>query len=293
MRQCTGVFNKKDSHWVGDGFPVSTVFSHQIAGAAASPFLLLDHAGPYDFKPKLGGYCGAGPHPHKGYEAVTIVYDGEVGYRDETGVAGLIGAGDVQWMTAGAGVIHEEYPSPDFSRRGGMLEMVQLWVNLPARNKSEPAAYQNITRDMIPVVRRDGMDVRVIAGSFDGTKGPARTFTSINVWDVKLAAGHRAELPVPASHNVSIVLLRGNLRMADVEFTDGTTVMLGAGGDAVEFEACSDAVLLILSGEPIAEPVVACGPFVMNSEKEIRQAIVEFGAGRFANIETETARSNL
>ncbi|MEG1452476.1 pirin family protein [Brevundimonas sp.] len=284
MRQITGVFSEKRQHWVGDGFPVRSLLSHQMAGPAASPFLLLDHAGPYQFTPKLGQPRGVGAHPHKGFETVTIVYEGEVEHRDSTGAGGVIGRGDVQWMTAGDGIIHEEFHSQNYTRTGGAFEMVQLWVNLPAADKSTPARYQNLTSDMIPVVEREGMTTRVIAGEFDGHYGPAQTFTPVNVWDVKAKAGQTIRLPVPASHNTSLVVLHGTVAMGGTEYTDGSTIMLAPGADDIVVDVRADAVLVVLSGEPINEPVVAYGPFVMNTEDEIRQAITDFNAGRFGKI---------
>lgn len=284
MRDITGVFSEKRQHWVGDGFPVRSLLSHHAAGAAASPFLLLDHAGPYEFSPKLGQPRGVGAHPHKGFETVTIVYDGEVEHRDSTGAGGVIGPGDVQWMTAGDGIIHEEFHSPEFTRKGGAFEMVQLWVNLPAKDKSAPAGYQNITHDMIPVVENNGVSVRVIAGAYGEVDGPARTFTDINVWDVRVAKSQTMTLPVPASHNVSLVVLNGAVVLGEVAFTDGATLMLAPGEAGVEIGVTEGTKLVVLSGEPIDEPVFAYGPFVMNTEAEIRTAIADFNAGRFGRI---------
>lgn len=284
MRQISGVFSEKRQHWVGDGFPVRSLLSHHAAGDAASPFLLLDHAGPYEFSPKSGEPRGVGAHPHKGFETVTIVYEGEVEHRDSTGAGGVIGRGDVQWMTAGNGIIHEEFHSENYTRTGGPFEMVQLWVNLPAAHKSTQAGYQNITSDMIPVVEVDGMTVRVIAGEFASAYGPAKTFTAINVWDVKAKAGHQAQLPIPETHNTSLVVLRGSVSLGGGTYDEGSTVMLAPGQDDVVLNVLDDAVLVVLSGEPIKEPVFAYGPFVMNTEDEIRQAIREFNAGLFGVI---------
>lgn len=286
MRQVTGAYKTKGQHWVGDGFPVRTLLSHEHGGRAVSPFLMLDHAGPYEFTAHTGAPRGVGSHPHKGFETVTIVYDGEVEHRDSTGAGGLIGPGDVQWMTAGAGIVHEEFHSKDFSRKGGAFEMAQLWVNLPAADKSAPAGYQNITADMIPTVEREGMSARVIAGELDGIKGPARTFTPINVWDVKVKQGQSITLPLPASHNVSVIVIRGEIVYQDFLFEASSTLSLSPGEADVVLRTVEDSVLLVLSGEPIDEPIVAYGPFVMNTEDEIRQAINDFNAGRFGRIAT-------
>lgn len=284
MRQVTGAYKAKGQHWVGDGFPVRTLLSHTHNGPSVSPFLMLDHAGPYDFSPHTGAPRGVGSHPHKGFETVTIVYDGEVEHRDSTGAGGLIGPGDVQWMTAGAGIVHEEFHSPAFSRQGGRFEMVQLWVNLPAADKSAPAGYQNITADMIPTVERGPISARIIAGELDGIKGPAATFTPINVWDVKAEGGKSVTLSLPQSHNASVIVIRGEIVHEDFVFEPSSTLNFAPGASDIVLHVVQDSVLLVLSGEPINEPVVSYGPFVMNTEDEIRQAINDFNAGRFGRI---------
>lgn len=187
MKKVLGVYSNPNMHWVGDGFPVRSLFSYDTLGAHASPFLLLDQAGPHYFDPAAKPR-GVGQHPHRGFETVTIVYDGEVEHRDSTGKGGVIGPGDVQWMTAAKGILHEEFHSRGFMRSGGPFRMIQLWVNLPAKDKMSKPGYQTITDSDIPVVDLpgDAGRVRVIAGAFDGRKGPARTFTPINLWDVRL-----------------------------------------------------------------------------------------------------------
>ena len=189
MKTLETILRNDSGHWVGDGFPVRSLFSYHGDNTAITPFLLFDYAGPWNFEPTGGQPRGVGQHPHKGFETVTIVYDGEVSHRDSTGSGGTIGTGEVQWMTAGSGVIHEEFHSAGFSKSGGPFRMVQLWVNLPAKDKLTPARYQALTRDMIAETTIDGGRVRVIAGDFEGTKGPASTFTPINLWDVRLDAG--------------------------------------------------------------------------------------------------------
>jgi len=198
MKKILGIYSAPRPHWVGDGFPVRSLFSYHTHAKQLSPFLLLDYAGPAEFAPS-NHKRGVGQHPHRGFETVTIVYKGEVSHHDSTGQGGTIGPGDVQWMTAGSGILHEEYHSDAFARSGGTLEMVQLWVNLPAKDKRAPAGYQAITDQQIPVVALPdaaGM-VRVIAGEKDGATGPARTFTPMNVWDMRLNQGGIAELEKP------------------------------------------------------------------------------------------------
>jgi len=285
-KKVLGRYGNKRGHWVGDGFPVRSLFSYNSLGGAVSPFLLLDYAGPYNFTPTTARR-GVGQHPHRGFETVTIVYDGEVEHRDSAGNGGVIGPGDVQWMTAAGGIIHEEYHSPGFAKTGGPFRMVQLWVNLPARDKMAPGAYQAITSADIPVVELpDGAGkARVIAGDLQGTKGPARTFTPINVWDLRLKGAADLTLDLPEGHTAMLVVLGGHVTVNGAqEAGEAEMVMLDRHGSSVAIHADGDATVLVLTGEPIDEPVVGYGPFVMNSEAEIRQAIADFNAGKFAQV---------
>lgn len=274
-------------HWVGDGFPVHGLFGYSGEGVAErSPFLMLDYAAPTEFKPTTHRR-GVGSHPHRGFETVTIVYDGEVEHRDSTGAGGVIGTGDVQWMTAGGGIIHEEFHSAGYAARGGPFEMVQLWVNLPARDKMTPAHYQGITDAQIPAVALpDGTgQVRLIAGAFGDAKGPARTFTPMNVLDVRLAAGRTVELPQPEGWSTLVVVLAGTVQVngsAVLRAADVAT--LSTAGTGLTIEAGGDAKLLVLAGEPIDEPVVGYGPFVMNSQAQIAEAISDFNSGKFGRM---------
>lgn len=291
MRQVIGVHSAPRQHWVGDGFPVRTMLSHSSQGADISPFLMLDYAGPAEFTP-TDERRGVGEHPHKGFETVTIVYKGEVEHRDSTGAGGVIGPGDVQWMTAGSGILHEEYHSPAFAAKGGDFEMVQLWVNLPAKDKPADPGYQTLVAGDIPVVELpdDAGQVRVIAGSLVGSngmavKGSARTFTPINIWDVRLARGKSANLEVPEGHTLSVLVLAGTVEIDGHAIArEAQTVILGKDGGGISIEANGEAKLLILTGEPINEPVAAHGPFVMNTIGEIKQAMLDYQAGRFGSI---------
>jgi redox-sensitive bicupin YhaK (pirin superfamily) len=290
MRQILGIYSAPRQHWVGDGFPVRTLLSQHDQGAHISPFIMLDYAGPAKFEPTTHRR-GVGQHPHKGFETVTIVYEGEVEHRDSTGAGGLIGPGDVQWMTAASGILHEEYHAPAFARKGGNFEMVQLWVNLPAKDKAAKPGYQTLLDADIPAVDlADGAGkLRVIAGSFGAAKGPARTFTPINIWDVRLARGKTASLKAPEGHTLSVLVLSGTVEINGREIArEAQAAIFGRDGGEVTVEANGDAKLLVLSGEPIDEPVVAHGPFVMNTVEEIRQAMVDFQNGRFGAIR-ETA----
>ncbi|WP_317201826.1 pirin family protein [Janthinobacterium sp.] len=286
MKQVLGIYGTNGQHWVGDGFPVRTLFSHHTLGQHISPFLMLDYAGPTQFAPTQH-QRGVGSHPHRGFETVTIVYQGEVEHRDSTGAGGTIGPGDVQWMTAGAGILHDEFHSPAFSRDGGTLEMVQLWVNLPARDKLATPGYQGILNGAIPAVELpDGRGcLRVIAGDYAGHKGPARTFTPMDVWDLRLNEGKLTELTLPAGRTAMLVVLRGTLKVNGGHVAGAAQmVMLDRAGQRLTLEPGSDAHVLLLSGEPIDEPVAAQGPFVMNTQEEIRQAIVDFNSGNFGRI---------
>ena len=283
-------------HWVGNGFPVHGLFDYLRGTRERSPFLLLDYAAPTRFEP-TPERRGVGVHPHRGFETVTIVYDGEVEHHDSTGQGGVIGPGDVQWMTAGRGILHQEHHSADYARRGGPFEMVQLWVNLPARDKMTEPGYQAITDARIPVVPLPAADgaangtggaagrVRVIAGTFDGQTGPARTFTPMNVWDVRADAGHAIDLSQPEGWTVQLVVLAGEVQVGGGPVLGAAQMAtLSTAGTGLRVEVRQAAKLLLLAGEPIDEPVVGHGPFVMNSQAEIVRAIQDFQDGRFGSM---------
>ncbi len=279
-----GRFGTNRSHWVGDGFPVRSLFSYNDLGQHVSPFLLLDYAGPHNFEPRTRRR-GVGQHPHRGFETVTIVYDGEVEHKDSAGNGGVIGPGDVQWMTAGAGILHEEYHAPAFARTGGPFRMVQLWVNLPARDKMTPGGYQGIVSSDIPVVDlpNGSGKARVIAGELLGAQGPARTFTPINIWDLRLTGDAEFELALPEGHTAMLVVLSGHVTLeGGQEAGAAEMVLLSREGKSLGLRADGDAMALLLTGEPIDEPMVGHGPFVMNTEAEILQAFDDYNKGRFA-----------
>jgi redox-sensitive bicupin YhaK (pirin superfamily) len=286
MKKITSVQTNPNRHWVGDGFPVRSLFSYHTHGAQTSPFLLLDHAGPMEFGPAAKPR-GVGEHPHRGFETVTIVYAGEVEHRDSTGAGGKIGPGDVQWMTAASGILHEEFHSHEFTRTGGTLEMVQLWVNLPAKDKMAKPGYQTLLDADIPAVDLPGGAgrVRVIAGEYAGAHGPARTFTPVDVWDVRVHAGGKAEFASAEGRALMLVMLHGTVQVNGNQLArEGELVCFERAGSHISIEANNDATLLLLSGEPIDEPVVGYGPFVMNSEAEIHQAIADFNNGKFGRM---------
>ncbi len=275
-----------DHHWVGDGFPVRTLFAYPNLGPVLSPFLLLDYAGPREFPP-TAERLGVGEHPHRGFETVTIVYAGEVQHRDSSGGGGSIGAGDVQWMTAASGLVHEEFHGRDFARRGGMFEMVQLWVNLPAKDKMAAPRYQGILNHQIPAVGLpDGQGtVRVIAGEFGGARGPAKTFTPMHVWDLRLAGDQRTDLAVPDGWTTALVVLKGAVRVNGSEPVEEAEVGLFVRtGKSICIDSAKGVTALLLSGEPIDEPIVGSGPFVMNSPQEIRQAMMDYQSGKMGHL---------
>jgi hypothetical protein len=224
-------------------------------------------------------------HPHRGFETVTIVYQGELEHRDSAGHHGRLGPGDVQWMTAAAGVVHEEMHERGFARRGGVFEVVQLWVNLPAAHKLDPPGYQEIPAARIPAVELPGgASVRVLAGECAGVMGAARTFTPLNVWDLRVAAGGRAALEIPGGHNALVALLRGRVSLGGETLSGPQLALLGGDGGGIELEADADAGALVLTGRPLNEPVVSHGPFVMTTEAEIRRAFEDYHSGRMGRL---------
>ncbi|MFN3455350.1 MAG: pirin family protein [Pseudobdellovibrio sp.] len=280
-------------HWVGDGFPVRTMFTYHENAKDISPFLLMDYAGPTEFKANPSPHRrGVEEHPHRGFETVTVVYEGEVEHRDSAGGGGVIKAGDVQWMTAGSGLVHEEKHGKDFSKDGGAFEMVQLWVNLPAKFKMTSPRYQGLTSEVIPSV--DLLDqagtLRVIAGEYRQAggiyKGPAKTFTAINMWDLRLRAGKNIKLDLPEGHSTLIFVLQGKVKINDqVEVGSAELTVLDRSGTSVILEAHEDSKVLVLTGEPILEPVIGYGPFVMNTQMEIRQAFEDFQNGLMGTLD--------
>jgi redox-sensitive bicupin YhaK (pirin superfamily) len=282
MKTIEQVLTSQGGHWVGDGFPVRSLFSYDHEAQENSPFLLFDYAGPYNFSPATTPR-GVGQHPHRGFETVTIAYEGEVAHRDSTGGGGTIKPGDVQWMTAAGGIIHEEFHSPEYTKTGGPFRMVQLWVNLPAKHKMSKAGYQGIAAADIPVVElADGAgSARVIAGAFDGARGPARTFSPINLWDVRLKAGAEVTLDLPEGHTAMIAVLSGHVTAGDTGAGEAEILRFSRDGAQARVRADGDAMLLVMTGQPLHEPVVGHGPFVMTSAAEIHQAITDFNSGRF------------
>ncbi|MDO9008051.1 MAG: pirin family protein [Thiobacillus sp.] len=281
------ILRSSGGHWVGDGFPVQTLFAYPDMGAALSPFLLLDYAGPAEFPP-THERLGVGEHPHRGFETVTIVYDGEVEHRDSSGGGGRIGPGDVQWMTAASGVVHEEFHGRDFAQKGGRFEMIQLWVNLPAKDKMSLPRYQGILSSEIPrVAMPNGQgSVRVIAGEYAGVKGPAHTFTPIQLWDLRLASAQPIEFALPEGYTVALLVLKGELQVSgsDTPLRAAEVGVFERAGTRLRIERADGVTALLLCGEPIHEPIVGSGPFVMNSAAEIRQAMTDYQSGKMGHL---------
>ena len=283
MKKVLEVSEAPRPHWVGDGFHVHSMFSYSTHGEILSPFLLLDYGAPKVFTPSTQRR-GVGEHPHRGFETVTIVYQGEVSHRDSTGRGGTIGPGDVQWMTAASGILHEEFHSEAFARSGGPMHMVQLWVNLPAKDKMAAPGYQGIVDADIPAVELPGGRVRVIAGEFNGAKGPARTFTPMQVWDVSVKEGGEASFELPDGWNTALIVLGGEVEANGAPAREAQMVLLDPKGTGISVKSKEGATLLLISGEPIDEPIAGYGPFVMNTEAEIEKAIVDFNRGHFGEI---------
>jgi quercetin 2,3-dioxygenase len=289
LREIEGVYRPPGMHWVGDGFRVAGYFSSiPDAVEKLSPFLLLDYHPPYHYAPAARPR-GVGVHPHRGFETVTIAWQGSVAHHDSAGGGGVIGPGDAQWMTAASGVLHKEYHEQSFTRRGGTFQMAQLWVNLPKAHKWDAPRYQAIESGSFGVftLPNDSGTVRVLAGEYRGVKGPARTFTPIDVYDVLLADQGQVDLDFPAHHNAALLVLKGDATVNGVGVTELDFVVFENGGERVQVRASGSTQLLVLSGAPIDEPVVQYGPFVMNTEDEIRDAFRDLSAGKFGELDDE------
>lgn len=276
------------SHWVGDGFPVRSMFSYHDLGRDISPFLLMDYAGPVVFPASEGHLRGVGEHPHRGFETVTIVYSGEVEHRDSSGGGGLIRPGDVQWMTAASGLVHEEFHGKEFSKKGGAFEMVQLWVNLPKKFKMTKPRYQGIKNAEIPAIELANQAgiVRVIAGDFNGHKGPAATFSPVNLWDIRLNKGENIEFSVPEGHSTALFILSGKVTTEEGKsLGEAEIAILEREGNKFSLMANETAKILFLGGETIDEPIVGYGPFVMNTQAEIHQAMSDYQNGKMGTID--------
>lgn len=276
--------HRNDTHFaVGDFSPVLSVFSHYELGNTISPFLLLDHIGPGHLQP-LSQRKGVSDHPHRGFETVTIVYKGEIAHKDSKGGGGIVRAGDVQWMTAAAGIVHQEFFSEEFREKGGAFEMIQLWVNLPAKDKLSTPSYQSLTSDQIPTVELpDGIGtVRVIAGQFNGQSGPAKTHTRINILDVRMAAGQSVIFNAVAGDTALVYLVSGQLQFDTEQMEAAGLAVMSSRESNFSVDTIADSHFLVLTGEPLNEPIFGRGPFIMNTYEEILQAFEDSKNGKLS-----------
>jgi quercetin 2,3-dioxygenase len=287
-REIDAVYQAPELHWVGDGFRVAGYFS-AIPDAARKldPFLMLDYHPEYHYSP-TSRRRGVGVHPHRGFETVTIAFQGSVAHHDSAGGGGVIGPGDVQWMTAASGVLHKEYHEQSYAQRGGPFQMAQLWVNLPRAHKMTAPRYQPLLAEQMGRVTLPGDSgtVRVIAGNYRGAQGPAQTFSPVQIYDVSLKERGRVDFTFPAQETVALLVMKGEVRInGDRAAKVNDFVLFQRVGEKVELEATKEAQILLLNGQPLAEPIVQYGPFVMNTEREIREAIVDFSNGKFGELE--------
>lgn len=287
-REIEAIYRAPALHWVGDGFRVAGYFSAiPDAVRKLDPFLLLDYHPEYDYSP-TSRRRGVGVHPHRGFETVTFAFQGSVAHHDSSGGGGIIGPGDVQWMTAASGILHKEYHEESYSRRGGPFQMVQLWVNLPREHKLDPPRYQPILADAmgrVTLPENAGL-VRVVAGQYRGVRGPAKTFSPINIYDARLSSGGHVEFSFPAQQTTAVLVMNGEVTInGTARATSNDFVLFRTKGERIAIEATSAAQLLVLNGEPLREPVVQYGPFVMNTEREIQQAFADFEQGKFGHLE--------
>ena len=272
-------------HWVGDGFHVYGLLRPtEDLNKYISPFVMMDYASPKEF-PKTNERRGVGEHPHRGFETVTFAYQGEVEHRDSSGGGGVIKPGDVQWMTAGRGVVHDEFHSVQFSKEGGVFEMVQLWINLPKKNKMTKPKYQEIKNKDIPRVKLgDKTELRVIAGNYQDIRGPSNTFTDINIYDITSKNSKDINLNYKNNTNTLILIMRGELKIENKPFKENNILIFERNGEDINFNISKNFKGLILNSEPIDEPIVSHGPFVMNTKQEIIEAIEDFQNGKMGNL---------
>ncbi|MEZ0374777.1 MAG: pirin family protein [Candidatus Sericytochromatia bacterium] len=283
QRGIQGIYQGPPPHMVGDGFRVRGYLpGPERLVQEVSPFLLMDYHPPYAYPPTTA-QRGVGAHPHRGFETVTMVYEGKVAHRDTAGNSGVIGPGEVQWMTAASGVLHEEFHEKEFAAAGGILHSVQLWVNLPAKDKMSAPRYQALTNDKITEVALDqaGSVVRLIAGEYAGVKGPALSFTPVTIFDVRLKAGAEATFSLPSEQNLFVLVAQGELSANGSPVQEQDLVVFDHAGESISLKAASDSIVLVLGGEPIREPIASYGPFVMNYRAELIQAIEDLEAGKF------------
>ncbi|MDO4434522.1 MAG: pirin family protein [Alysiella sp.] len=289
MRRIQKIYANNQTHWVGNGFRVTPLFSHMGEKRQASPFLMFDYAAPHEFAANFSAPRGVGEHPHRGFETVTIAYHGEVAHRDGSGAEGVIGAGDVQWMTAGNGTVHEEFHSEAFSKTGGTFEMAQIWVNLPKQFKNVPPRYQHLSKAQIPVVHLSDASgsLRIIGGQFGDVQGAAQTYSELNLWDIFVNPYAQMRLRLPEDHNVSLAVRVGKVLINQTQIAQHKDLVVferESGEIVLHNQTDEIAELILLSGVPIDEPIAAYGPFVMNTPEEIRESIELFKRGELGSL---------
>lgn len=286
LRTIESVFNPPPHHWVGDGFKVHNFIPSAISMERISPFVMLDYGATTYFPPSEKSR-GVGSHPHRGFETVTIAYKGKVSHHDSFGNSGIIGEGEVQWMTAGSGILHKEYHEEEFAKQGGDFQMVQLWVNLPAKDKMTEPKYQAITKDKITKIdlENNGGTAELIAGNLFGKTGPAFTFSPIILASLRLNSGSNFTFNLPKNFNSSILVLEGSVEINHENISENQIVLFKNDGDAIQIRSENEAIILVLSGEPLNEPIVSYGPFLMNTKQQIIEAIEDFNAGKFGELD--------
>lgn len=288
FRTIEGIFQGPKAHWVGSSFHVSNYFpSGNRLLKRFTPFILMDYNAPYNFKPSSTPR-GIGAHPHRGFETVTLTFKGYVEHHDNTGEHGIIGPGDVQWMTAASGILHKEYLEGDFNKTGGVLHMIQLWVNLPKENKMDPPKYQELLKENMGsyTIPNNGGNVSIIAGEFKGIKGPASTFTPINMYTIYLENNGELDFNEPSNFNTGILILEGDIKINDQVCKNGDFILFENSPGNIKIQSITkDSMAIVLSGEPIDEPIATGGPFVMNTREEIQQANEDFHSGKFGSLD--------
>jgi redox-sensitive bicupin YhaK (pirin superfamily) len=285
-RTIESVFNPPPHHWVGDGFKVHNFIPSAISMDRISPFVMLDY-GATTYFPPSEKTKGVGSHPHRGFETVTIAYEGKVSHHDSFGNSGIIGQGEVQWMTAGSGILHKEYHEEEFAKKGGDFQMVQLWVNLPAKDKMTEPKYQAITKDKITQIELENNSgvAELIAGNLFGKTGPAFTFSPIILSTLRLNSKANLNLELPQNFNSSVLVLEGEVEINNQNITENQMVLFKNDGDAIQIKSNNNSLVLVLSGEPLNEPIVSYGPFLMNTKQQIIDAINDFNAGKFGELD--------
>lgn len=275
-------------HMVGDGFRVHNFFpsGYAISNQRMSPFFMMDYNSKIDFSPRETPR-GVGVHPHRGFETVTIAYHGKIAHHDSTGNSGVIGEGDVQWMTAASGILHKEYHEEEFSKKGGSFQMIQLWVNLPAKDKMSTPKYQAITNGQLGKYElpHEGGVVEVIAGEFKGVKGAASTFTPIEMYNARLKKGASVAFDLPSTFNTGILVVEGEIKVNGEKATADHFILFKNEGEVISIQANEDSVAFVISGDPINEPIAAYGPFLMNTHEELEQALEDFNQGKFGVLQ--------